>query len=59
MSLDRLFNDPVSYRTTGGAIVTVDHWNAECKGCGADSWFGDLRKWAAKHAEKCRALPRR
>ncbi|MEU4124282.1 hypothetical protein [Streptomyces virginiae] len=52
-------NAPVRFRSEGGAIVVADVFNAQCHGCGADTYRGDLLKWAKNHAAKCRALPRR
>ncbi|GHD59304.1 hypothetical protein OHU17_18675 [Streptomyces goshikiensis] len=55
------FTGPIRYRSEGGAIVTVENLYAECAGCGAENYsdYSNRRKWAEKHAEKCRALPRR
>ncbi|WP_371587704.1 hypothetical protein [Streptomyces virginiae] len=54
------FNAPTRYRSEGGAIVTADILHAECSGCGATNYrdSSERLKWAKKHAQTCRALPR-
>ncbi|MFE9843402.1 hypothetical protein [Streptomyces goshikiensis] len=56
-----IYKTPVRYRSEGGAIVTAEIFYAHCGGCGAENYgsVSERLKWAEKHAEKCRALPRR
>ncbi|MFB6561493.1 hypothetical protein ACFCYH_21870 [Streptomyces sp. NPDC056400] len=58
MDMDYLFK-PVRYRSLGGAIVIADGLSGRCTGCSATTYNGNHRTWAQKHADKCRALPRR